>query len=510
MNRSILTLLIIGPLACGDEVAPDGSSNEGSEPNDGSGRIETVQRDDSTFATQVDAQDREAWVYFDLDEPAEVAVTDPGDSMTWDLAFRRSNIKVNGGYSGPADVAVAALPETEFEAVERTPVASFEADAPTSGEVDPDRPSFIDDDGTDFVFGRANAASTNGWFDYDPINHVLSPADVTFVVRSTEGAYFKLGFLDYYSQAGSSGFPTFAWAEIAPPPGPRTFAVDASGREAFVYVSLESATDVTVAEPATSSDWDLAFRRTLVRTNGGISGPGWGGAKDLGTADFVAVDRADTVGFAVDALVPPPGPPVPEEQWEPANETLSAWFDYDPETRTVTPRATVFVARDAEGRKHKLRILDWSDGQFELEVQPVPPKPDLRSVTIDAPADAWTYFNARLGEVVEPEVPGESTDWDLALRGSEIRLNGGTSGPGEAAARSVEAGSIDEVVRVPDDGWVADAGGTNEALMSRTDESLFVIRLADGTFAKLRVARAENEQWELEYAYAGPGRRSFR
>jgi hypothetical protein len=518
-KRNLWTIaLALGPLACGDasEPIPNGANGDGANGgaggngDDGAALIETIDEGGGVFATQVDASDQEAWVYFDLDASARVEVDDVASSTDWDLAFRRSNVKVNGGYSGPDDVAVAVLPEVAFDGLDQAPVALFESDAPSSDEVDPDRPSFIDDDGTDFVFGRANAASNNGWYVYDPINHVLSATDATFVVRSTEGAYFKLRFLDYYNAAGSAGFPTFRWAEVAPPPGPQSFSVDASSREAFAYIALEDGQAVDVSDPTSSADWDLAFRRTLVRTNSGISGPGWGGAREDADAMNQEVEAVDTIGFHPDALVPPPGPPVPVEQWQPANEILSNWFDYDPATRTVTPRATRFFVRDAEGDKYALGITDWEDGRFDLEVVPVPPKPDIRSVTIDAPASAWTYFDARVGEVVEIEDPATSLAWDLAFRGAEVRTNGGGSGPGDASVAPVDA-ALEDVVRVPEDGFEADVGGTNPALASWSEEqSVFVLTLADGTFAKLRVVRADGEQWEVDYAYAGPGRRSFR
>jgi hypothetical protein len=503
MKRLLWATLALTPVACGDatdDITPDSTPEA---------RIQTLDEGGGVFASQVDATDDTAWVYLDLDTGEEVAVDDLATATDWDLGFRRSNIKVNGGWSGPADVRVAVLPGVAFDDFDAAPVALFEQDAPSSGEVDPDRPSFIDDDGTDFVFTRANAASTNGWYDYDPVQHVLSPADVTFVVRSTEGEHFKLRFLDYYNEAGTSGVPTFRWAPVAPPPGPRTFTVDASGRGAFVYVNLEDGAVVDVADPAASDAWDLAFQRTLARTNGGASGPGWGGARDEDDA-FEAIDFTDTIGFVADTLVPPPGPPVPEDQWVAANASLSAWFDYDPVNHTVSPRDATFIVRGAGGESHKLRILGWEDGVFALESQAVPPKPDIRTLTVDASGDAWTYVSLRRAEVVEPEAPEADLAWDLALRGEALRLNGGSSGPGDAAAIAVDVATLGDVLRAPDTGYAVDAGGANPVLDATGVGAAFVVRLADGTYAKLRPVSLEDGAWTFELAYAGPGRRSFR
>jgi hypothetical protein len=52
-----------------------------------------------------------------------------------------------------------------------------------------------------------------------------------------------------------------------------TTQVNASSTSQFVYFNLGTGSVVTVADPATSSDWDLALRRYEVRLNGGAVGP---------------------------------------------------------------------------------------------------------------------------------------------------------------------------------------------------------------------------------------------
>lgn len=54
----------------------------------------------------------------------------------------------------------------------------------------------------------------------------------------------------------------------------RTITVDASSSENFAYLDLADAAQVvTVADGATSSEWDLALRVTTVQINGGENGP---------------------------------------------------------------------------------------------------------------------------------------------------------------------------------------------------------------------------------------------
>ena len=58
----------------------------------------------------------------------------------------------------------------------------------------------------------------------------------------------------------------------------QTFEVNATGSSTWKYFSFEKNDTITVADPETSSEWDLAFQRYRIRTNGGKSGNGMGSA----------------------------------------------------------------------------------------------------------------------------------------------------------------------------------------------------------------------------------------
>lgn len=68
-----------------------------------------------------------------------------------------------------------------------------------------------------------------------------------------------------------------------------------------------------------------------------------------------------------------------------------------------------------------------------------PPVDEEGVVEIDASSSTdFTYFSLADGEVVAVADPSASTDWDLALRRFEVRLNGGVSGPGDVAGVNLE------------------------------------------------------------------------
>ncbi|MCR9164401.1 MAG: HmuY family protein [Nannocystaceae bacterium] len=159
--------------------------NASNEAREGGGQLTTI-----------DATDEEAWVYFDLETGAQVEVDDPMTDLGWDLGFRRFHVATNGGVSGNAGCEVA-LVEQPFDAVSTIPTEGYVVDQ-EDGEDDNEDP--------DYAFGQ--------WYDYDFMTHVLTPKPQTYVVVSGAGNVFKLAFEHYYDEAGTSGYPRFAWAPL--------------------------------------------------------------------------------------------------------------------------------------------------------------------------------------------------------------------------------------------------------------------------------------------------------
>lgn len=150
----------------------------------------------------------------------------------------------------------------------------------------------------------------------------------------------------------------------------------------------------------------------------------------------------------------------------------------------------------------------------ELDVQTVEDLPADPIVTIGENGrpqglNQYTFFSLRNNEIVlesgaEARADSNSTAWDIALQGTTIRVNGGTSGPGNGAAYVAEA-AFENVVEVdterlqPDtdealaistgsgSGWYNyNANGQNyvRPIPGRT----LVVRTADGNgYAKIRV-----------------------
>ncbi|MEN0064216.1 MAG: HmuY family protein [Myxococcota bacterium] len=136
----------------------------------------------------VDATDRKVFVALDLDTLEYLEMDDP----SWDLAFRRFEVALQDG------LEAVILDGVAFDEVVEVPEGEWVTDQPDA-----------DDDGIpEYAFAE--------WYDYDFDNHTLAPADRTYVVRTTEDRTFKVGFQNYYDEAGTPARITMRIAELGP------------------------------------------------------------------------------------------------------------------------------------------------------------------------------------------------------------------------------------------------------------------------------------------------------
>ena len=151
----------------------------GKKSPDNGGDITCETDANGIVATTVNASSEEEWVYFDFENCGIVDEATSGDD--WDLAFKRFNPKINGGVSGSGGVEVAILDANpDFDAIADAPGGAYRVDVEDE-----------DDDGVPEY-------AMKGWYDYDFSTHILTPADVVYVLKTTDGAYIKIRFDDYY------------------------------------------------------------------------------------------------------------------------------------------------------------------------------------------------------------------------------------------------------------------------------------------------------------------------
>lgn len=255
------------------------------------------------------------------------------------------------------------------------------------------------------------------------------------------------------------GRPVAVWAAIAglglaacsgtdvidpPIQDEQVLTVDADGRWAFVRLG-ETASEVTVGDRSISTDWDIAFNATRVMLNGGAAGPGE--VRGYCLCQNAAATDAQVQGMTPDnqlgsfEAVSVASVPSDPDAWETdvLDPAIAEWYVYDFTTHTVTANpAQVYRVRGdgADPEYAKFHVIDISDATqvggrvtIEFAVQPGAGEPmgAAQTVVLDGRTSP-VYFDFATGAV------SDASDWDIVLDGFEIRVNGGVSGDGSAAA----------------------------------------------------------------------------
>lgn len=535
--KTILTCLAM--TACADPIAPemDGGADAGERVDSGGGIPSTSgefrhEVEAGEVTTRVNASDESAWQHLDLDTGLS-----EDDDARWDLAFSRFRIRINGGVGGPGGVQVAPL-EADYASVSMAPDEGWTAPI-ADGEDDDMEP--------DTIFN-----GVGDWYDYDPATHMLTSKGIAYAIASSDGRFFKLRIDSYYDDAGSPGNLTFTWAEIDAPAGslPDAGGFDAGDGgvdagtdagpplppDAIVvgdtgdWVYLQAGTGiVTITSPLEDLGWDLAVRRTEVRTNSGASGAGRGGAReDLSEVAFADLTEASTFDFEVDEVV---DTGMPGRDPSPLSPVLANWYDYNPSTHSVTPGDRTYIVRTANGDHAKLRVWTWRDGEMALSLSPIERLMDTRETTVDAAdAVAWAYID--LSTAMNTEVADASTDltWDVGLSRTRARTNGGTSGGGEGSA--LDAMAVLDSLGAPSGAFVVDESMAfgppgspefdgNAALGAWYDydpvthvvspkSTSFFVRTAEGDLAAVQITSWEDGVFTMQVRYAGPNAEAFR
>jgi len=133
-----------------------------------------------------------------------------------------------------------------------------------------------------------------------------------------------------------------------------------SGGEPFVYLKFGNGmldkVAIDDAQSFDSAEWDMAFKRYVIRVNGGDSGPGGASVAAVDASTLAGVTAPAAASFAADdwtgdscvALVDGLGAPA---------TAVGTWYVAD--DMRLDPLAKVYVLRRADGTSFKLRVLSY-------------------------------------------------------------------------------------------------------------------------------------------------------
>ncbi len=306
------------------------------------------------------------FTYFSLKTGKVIDISDEDSksSTDWDIAFKRTNIKLNGGVSGPGDVqgAVADSQDEYYDDSGDANTSVFLNATAANELASIQAVSAVSD--LDFESDRNIAAIVGGYGDqsmwsYDPLTHKVSAVpERWFVVRSAGG--------DSYAKLHATNLVRTATRDIT-----LELFVQGVGESAFSATALTPTFSLPLAGGAVCYDfdtntnldcsdhnWDIkveyADRMYNVWTNGGVSGAGEGAAlgpvSDIdsyvsGTLlssgrDYSAMYRKDSVGGVfVD----------------------NSWYEYGLQgAHKLWPNYRVYAIKDSD-HEYALQILSFYD-----------------------------------------------------------------------------------------------------------------------------------------------------
>lgn len=197
MTRWPLSIIAIAATGCFQSIAPDrpdGGLVDNGDATTPTGPFSTTRGSDGTYTTIVDSTSVEEWTYGDFETGSDSPAAGP-----WDLRFQRFHISTNGGISGTGGVEVVAM-TGPFSQVTSPPTSGWLTDADDG-----------DDENTepDYAFEQGD-----GWYDYNPMTHVLTPKPLIWVVKTNGGSTLKLEITKYYDDAGTAGWFTLHWSPM--------------------------------------------------------------------------------------------------------------------------------------------------------------------------------------------------------------------------------------------------------------------------------------------------------
>jgi hypothetical protein len=124
--------------------------------------------------------------------------------------------------------------------------------------------------------------------------------------------------------------------------------------KSYIYFSLATGKEVPAAD-AKTKNWDIAFSKTTIATNGGTSGPGEGGAI-VWEKPFDQVSEAPKDGYKTDGDA---GFAIP-------GGSGNSWYEYDMSVHAILPiPGRTLLVKTATGKVAKVEIISYYKGAPE-------------------------------------------------------------------------------------------------------------------------------------------------
>jgi hypothetical protein len=225
--HTLLSVLVVVVAACGS----DGSSAPVDAPSDcdpatvlpsnyrliamvSSGAVQVAASGDVTSGTidataggLMNAADN-PYIYVDLKGAKRIDVNDldARSSKAWDVALKRSSLRVNGGDSGAGKRELAVVQAATLAEVTAGPSDGYATDDFTT-----------DDCMLDSIPGGEPRSSFGEWYGYDDQTHMVTPKPEVFVIQRDDGSRTALRLAAYYGDPAApmkGAFYAVEWKQL--------------------------------------------------------------------------------------------------------------------------------------------------------------------------------------------------------------------------------------------------------------------------------------------------------
>jgi hypothetical protein len=230
--------------------------------------------------------------------------------------------------------------------------------------------------------------------------------------------------------------------EIQQPPTPVEGELTVDASTTWAFATLDEGEAVTIADPTSEPGWDMGFNTTRVMLNGGAAGPG--GVVGTCLCQNAAASDAEIVAFTpeseladFDAVTEADIPAASEFQEDALVPAIHGWYAGEGTAAVAAPENVWLVRLQAGTSFAKVHVTSLASpdaehaGQVTLEyaVQSAADQPFEATQTVTLDASTPSRLDLNTGSTTPADA-----EWDLAVDGYTIRLNGGVSGTGAAAA----------------------------------------------------------------------------
>jgi len=129
----------------------------------------------------------------------------------------------------------------------------------------------------------------------------------------------------------------------------RVANINASSLDDWTYFDFSRGKQVHIHDPS-SLEWDLAFRREKVISNGGMTNRfGKAGLIDLGEKDFDSVTEVPMTPYTQDIAT----------RTETQNPAMIKWYKYNYLTHKLSAKRNIYAVRTADNKYAKMQFISF-------------------------------------------------------------------------------------------------------------------------------------------------------